>query len=443
VDGLPVGTLTRFQARSLLARYDREVIQRPVLLNLPGRSVVLTPRHFGLELDIAATWQRAYRVGRRGPPGERLRALRRLAGPGVSVAPVLRGGEESLARLLVAVAAEVGRPPRNARFDPETGRLTPEVLGREVDLAESRRLLRAALASPEKRQVALAIRPVKPLVTLAQLRRAGIRQLLARYTTRFTPADRNRVHNLRLAAQALDGVLLEPGGTLSFNQVVGPRTEARGYRPAPEIVRERFVVGIGGGACQVSSTLYNAALLAGLAVPQRTAHSQPLGYVPPGRDATVYYGLIDLKVRNTRDRPVMVAAAVGQDTLTVAFYGQPEDFPEVRLALSPLVPVEPGPEVVEVDASLPPGERKVVEEAHPGYRVRLYRLYLRSGQQVASEVVSEDYYPPRARRLKVGPAPAPPAGRYPQETPGDDFRSPSHQVLPGPRSVDLSRSRGV
>ncbi|MGE5554042.1 MAG: VanW family protein [Betaproteobacteria bacterium] len=439
VAGLPVSGLSRAQARSLLRQYDREVVQRPVSLTIPGRTLTLHPRNFGLGLDVEATVNRAYRVGRRGQLGERLRLLCRLVTSGVEIEPVLRGARAPLEKFLAAISAEVGQLPKNARFDPANGILTPEVPGREVALTESCRLLQTALYSPRERRVALVVRPIKPRVTLAALRKAGVRQLLAKYTTRFEPNDQNRVHNIRLAAEALDGTLLRPGEVLSFNLVVGPRTAARGYRPAPEILRERFVVGIGGGVCQVSSTLYNAALLAGLEVPERTAHSQPLGYVPPGRDATVYYGLVDLKVRNTRNRPVVVATAVGWDTLTVAFCGQREDSPEVRLASSPLVPVEPGPEVVEVDPALREGERRVVEEARPGYRVRLYRLYLRSGRPVASEVVSEDYYPPRRRRVKVGP----PLTSPPEKavSPGSD--RPSSHVPLSPPSVDLSTPRDV
>lgn len=253
-------------------------------------------------------------------------------------------------------------------------------------------------------------------MTLEQLRRAGIQTVLATFTTRFDPSDRNRVHNIRLAAETLDGTLIRPGEVLSFNGVTGERTEARGYRPANEIVREKFVLGIGGGVCQVSSTLYNAALLAGLQIPARTSHSQPLGYVSPGRDATVYDRLIDLKVRNNRAHAVVVSSAVGADSLTVAISGRLEDFPEVRLELSPLEPVEPGEDVVEVDPGLSPGARNLVEEGRLGYRVKLYRRYYRNGEQVAVELVSQDLYPPRPRRLKVG-LPAPQAAESPAGQP--------------------------
>jgi vancomycin resistance protein YoaR len=315
----------------------------------------------------------------------------------------LRGGDPALERYLVGLAAELGQPARNARFDPATGRLTPEEAGREVILAESLRRLADAFSAPGERRAELAVRPVSPPVTLRELRRAGVRELLASYSTRFDPADANRVHNLTLAARALDGALIGSGVTFSFNGTVGARTEVRGYLPAPEIVQEKYVLGVGGGTCQVSSTLYNAALLAGLQVIERTAHSQPLGYVPPGRDATVYFGLIDLKVRNNRSHSVVIATTVARDSLTVALCGQREDFPDVRLELGPLVPVEPGPEEVEVDPSLPPGERQILEEERTGYRVKLFRRYFRGSEAVGAEQVSEDYYPALPRRVKAGP----------------------------------------
>lgn len=426
VAGLKIGGLTQTQTRALLQAYDRRLSERSVTVSLPGRTLTVRPRDFGLGLDVDATLERAYRTGRSGPLGSRLRLLRRLWQTGVDVAPVLREGSGELDRFLSALAGAVGRPPRNARFDPGTGRLTPEAEGVELELAESRRRLVSAFTSPSAGAVDLALRRRKPGVTLADLRQAGIRQRLAAYTTRFSPDDVNRVRNIRLAAQALDGTLIRPGEVCSFNEVVGERSEARGYRPAPEILRERYVVGVGGGVCQVSSTLYNAALLAGLEVPERAPHSQPLGYVPPGRDATVYYGLVDLKVRNNRSRTVAVVAEVGQDALTISLCGQKEDFPEIRLESGPLEPIEPGPEKIEVDPALAPGERRIVEEARPGYRVKLYRRYFRGELPVGREAVSEDYYPPRPRRVKVGTPPT-----YAQ-------KSPTSGASPDSPHVDLS-----
>lgn len=416
VGELPIGGFTRAQARSALSRYDREVVQRTVLLSLGDRTIAVSPREVGFALDVDATVHRASTVGRTGSWTERVRTLRRLWSTGVRIDPALRGGQTALKPLLVRLAAELRQPARNARFDPKTGRFAPEAPGHEVLFAESLRRLSAAFFSAESRRVTLAVRRVPPQVTLEQLRRAGIQTVLATFTTRFDPADQNRVHNIRLAAEALDGILIRPGEVLSFNGVTGDHTEARGYRPAYEIVREKFVLGIGGGVCQVSSTLYNAALLAGLQIPGRTPHSQPLGYVPPGRDATVYDGLIDLKIRNNRSHSVVVSSAVGSDSLTIAFSGRWEDFPEVRLELSPLEPVEPGPDVIEVDPGLAPGVKTVVEESRLGYRVKLYRRYYRNGEQVAVELVSQDFYPPRPRRLKVGP-PAPQAAERPTGLP--------------------------
>src|SRR5690606_9807336 len=108
----------------------------------------------------------------------------------------------------------------------------------------------------------------------------------------------------------------------SFNRVVGPRTLAKGFLPAPEIVGEEFVEGVGGGICQVSSTLYNAALYADLQIVERYRHSVPLGYVPPGRDATLQYGVMDFQFRNTTGEPLIVRAVAGDGRLHVTLWGR-------------------------------------------------------------------------------------------------------------------------
>ncbi|MGE5509222.1 MAG: VanW family protein [Chitinophagales bacterium] len=434
--GRPLGGLTRAEAAAVVRSYEAGVIQRPLEVVAPGRRVTVTARQLGLRVDVAATVEQAYRLGRRGSLPGRWRTWVRLLTRGARVAPVFRNVNQGLRPLLVGLAAEAARPALNARFDPATGRLSAGADGQEVVVPESLRRVLAALVAPGERQVEVAVRSVRPSVSLAELRKAGIRRVLARYQTRFDPSDQNRVHNIALAATALDGALIRPGEVWSFNRTVGPRTVERGYRSAPEIVREKYVLGIGGGTCQVSSTLYNAALLAGLEIPERSAHSQPLGYVPPGRDATVYFGLIDLKIRNTRTAPVVIATAVGRDTLSIALCGQEDEFPEVRIETGPLEPLEPGPEVVEVDPALATGVRQVVEEARLGYRVKVFRLYLRQGTQVASEVISTDLYPPRPRRVKVGPPATgtPPADKSPA-TPG---RPASPSRPEAPRDVDLS-----
>lgn len=137
------------------------------------------------------------------------------------------------------------------------------------------------------------------------------------YTTVIHDKDENRVHNIKIAAEDLDGTVIEPGEVFSFNKTVGRRSEEKGYEEAPIFVDGEKDTGIGGGVCQVSTTLYNAALEADLEIVERHRHSREVSYVPEGKDATVVYNSKDLKFKNTKDYPIEIRVSVSEDEVKV------------------------------------------------------------------------------------------------------------------------------
>ncbi|MGE7113420.1 VanW family protein [Lysinibacillus sp. NPDC047702] len=141
--------------------------------------------------------------------------------------------------------------------------------------------------------------------------------VVASYTTYFNSADVGRNKNIQLSAKAIHNVIVGSGDYFSFNTVVGPRDEANGYQPAPEIINKKVVMGIGGGICQTSSTLFNAVDQLPIKFVERHHHSLDVGYVPKGRDATVSYGGLDFRFHNTSDVPFLIKSIYGENFLTV------------------------------------------------------------------------------------------------------------------------------
>lgn len=141
--------------------------------------------------------------------------------------------------------------------------------------------------------------------------------VVASYTTYFNAADTGRNKNIELSAKAINNVIVGSGDYFSFNTMVGPRDEASGYQPAPEIINKKVVMGIGGGICQTSSTLFNAVDQVPIKVIERHHHSLSVGYVPKGRDATVSYGGLDFRFQNISDAPFVIKAIYGENFLTV------------------------------------------------------------------------------------------------------------------------------
>lgn len=158
---------------------------------------------------------------------------------------------------------------------------------------------------------------------------------LASYRTSLADRTEAQRHNILQAAKALDGVVIEPGETFSFNKMVGPRTPERGYQEAPAFMERDLVKSIGGGVCQVSSTVYNAAALAGLTVIERHPHVRFVSSVPPGRDATVWYGLVDLRATNPFSTPVQLLLDTDGETLNVAIQGKSRQFSKVSILTEP------------------------------------------------------------------------------------------------------------
>ena len=142
-------------------------------------------------------------------------------------------------------------------------------------------------------------------------------ELIAQYATNFDSSMVNRTKNVSLAAKALDGKLLAPGEQFSFNDCVGERTAEAGYKEALIIEGDAYTPGLGGGVCQVSSTLYNAVILANLEIIERHRHSLPVNYVPSGQDATVSYGILDFKFRNSTNADLLIRSLIDDNTLTV------------------------------------------------------------------------------------------------------------------------------
>lgn len=143
--------------------------------------------------------------------------------------------------------------------------------------------------------------------------------VISSYTSTFNPDSANRSTNIILSADAINGTVLKPGDEFSFNRAVGPRTADRGYKSAQIISGGKYVNGIGGGICQVSGTLFNAAVLAGMEITERRNHGLKIGYLPDGRDATVSWGTIDLRFRNTADAEIIILISIESGVLEVRF----------------------------------------------------------------------------------------------------------------------------
>lgn len=371
-------------------------------LRAEGRTWLLSRAEAGPVPDLQEAVRAATAVGRKGTPTQRLRAFITGLLHGHHIPVPLRFHEFALRESLEAIAQEVDRAPVDAAYDFSTDTLTPEVDGQELDVAASLELVKKALLL-EQPTVELMVLPVAASVRAQELQ--GARQYqISRFTTPILSADPGRVHNISIAVRKISGTMLRPGQSFSFNEVVGPRDAENGWAQAKEIYQGEFVLGYGGGICQVSSTLYNSVLLAGLEVKERYHHDRPLEYVRPGRDATVAWKVLDFRFRNNLDQPVLIGARV--------LPGQPQQIEVTLHGASPLrddfIGIEeadikylPAGMVEVLDDKLPEGERVVVDEGHYGIEIKIYRVFGKGAGQ-RRELVSVDRYQPKPGKVRAG-----------------------------------------
>ncbi len=308
---------------------------------------------------------------------------------------------------LAETVKKVRLPPTDAVFTLSEDRkkviIIPDVPGRELDLEATRHKLIDGLASYPSLPppVELAVSEVSAAKTAAYLETLFVREEIASYSTIFSNAIPNRVHNIRLASAALDGILIEQGSEFSFNGTVGNTGTEQGYKTAPVIVNRQLVEGSGGGVCQVSSTLYNAILFAGLEIMERNNHSLTVAYLPPGLDATVSYGWIDLKVFNNREHAVLMHTFIDGNKLTVSLYGNPIAGHEVQIVTTDKETINQGVDYIETD-ELPHGTTEVVKKGQPGYRVTVWRVTYLNGEETSRERISRDVYSSVHDEIRIG-----------------------------------------
>ncbi len=227
--------------------------------------------------------------------------------------------ENKVIKLVNELATEINQPLVN----PTITRVGEIIAGKtKVSLAEEDLIDQMLSLAYYNKSIFLPIYEEEPSVTTADLKSIKNVQISS-YVTSFNPNVAGRSQNINLSSQSIDHYVIGPNEIFSFNEVVGPRTKENGYQEAKEIVNHQFVIGIGGGICQTSSTLFNAIDLAGLEVVERYSHSREIGYVPKNRDATVSWGGPDFKFRNPYEFPLLISATTNLQTgkIEVNVYG--------------------------------------------------------------------------------------------------------------------------
>lgn len=356
----------------------------------------------GVKVDRDEVIARATRLGHDGDFLARAEVAERAARGEIDV-PLSKSVETApFVQWIARYKESLDAPPASARLDLDHRAVIPERAGRYLDAFGAVAALERAMNDPFAKEIVVPFASVLPRVTSDFVSKLDVHEVLGSFDTWFsrTGDQQRRGHNIDVGASKLDGVVLMPGEITSFNAIVGDRSEENGFQKSWEIYKGEMVEGVGGGTCQVASTLHAAAFFGGLEVLERLPHSRPSAYIPMGLDSTVVYPIVDLKLRNPHSFPIVIHAKTDGLKLTIQLLGagRPTKVTFAREVLD----TKAWPRKVEEDPRLSGNVVRVKQHGIKGFRVKRTRtVTFEDGRKKIESNI--DTYPPTTEIYAVPP----------------------------------------
>jgi vancomycin resistance protein YoaR len=398
---VPVGGQDRYEVASdIEAHFDR-LYQTPVNFYFREFSYSTTMgeicKKTSIDKVIDEIWEQEQERGIRSK-------LLNLDGARViAYAPPIEYNQAVLEKLAEEWNQHIGQPPVDPQLEVDRDRgliVVPGKEGKQVNIAATWDTMPTQWSAWEELKIPIVVDQVYPSISEEDLKVMGE---LSSAITWYNSGEIDRTHNLVRAASAINGQVVNPGEVFSFNKTVGARSFETGYRDAMVIVSGRFEPGVGGGICQVSSTLYNSVLKADLEIVERHNHALAVAYIPVGLDATVSWGIQDFRFKNNTDHPIYIRTNTGGGQLTVTIYGHLSNKKRIELT-SVVDKVIPFQEIRQEDLTLNPGEEKIDQKGFPGYVARSFKLvYDENGNVAQRTQLATDHYRPLHTLIYTGP----------------------------------------
>jgi vancomycin resistance protein YoaR len=421
INGVDVGGLSKPDALAKVGKaFMGELSERTVAVVGGGKEFIYKFGEFSPKLEFAKAVEQAHAYAREGTLEERYSRIMALENVPYEITyePPYSYDPSAVKDKIAVIADHVRVEPKNATIDRKDGEyiITKEEPGTEMDVDGTAEEVKKLLASRQEGAVEALKRSVPAELDVEHVSQA--KSLIGSFSTKFSAGANGRNINITNAASKVNNRTLQPGEIFSTNEALGPTTAENGYAPAPVIINGKLEDDLGGGVCQVSSTLYNAVLHAELEIVERTNHSLKVGYLPYAYDATLAGDYLDFKFKNDTDLPVFVEAFISGSELVCNIYGKEIHDPGRTLEFfnEHMETVPPKGETVISDPGLPQGQRVVLTAAKDGVRYNLYKNVYENGVKVSTTQVNSSYYRPVSGEVRVGTGPAAPEEAPPAES---------------------------
>ncbi|MFS0782718.1 VanW family protein [Bacillus sp. 1P06AnD] len=373
VEGKDLTNQTKKEAEKTLAGVTAKHDQNKITVNVQNQPFQTTLKNIGVQYDTDKILNAAYSYGKDKSLLDRYKLVKDAKGKEYSLSYTIN--EELLNKWISGIEEQIKTQPKNASIFIRNGNVSikNDSKGQQINQEQLRKQLLAALNKNDKNDIAVKaeLKPIAAKITKEKLE--TVHNLIGTFTTHYTTgaSELNRNLNIKIAAQTIDSYLLMPGESFSFNKYVGDTTADKGYKAAGTYVGGKVVDSYGGGVCQVSTTLYNAIIKAGIEPDVRSNHSMTVGYVPVGQDAAIAYPYKDLKFTNPYSFPVYIEGTVGPGTLTFNVYSSGKAKPE------------------DIDYRL---DSSVVSQTSGGTKSVTYLETIKNGKVAGRKVISRDSY---------------------------------------------------
>ncbi|MBW9144633.1 VanW family protein [Clostridium sp. CM027] len=314
--------------------------------------------------------------------------------------------DKAVDKILEEMTKDINKDPVNATITMVSSgnfSVTSDAYGKQLESVKLKKEIKSkinGLLSGDDISITAPVKKLSPKVTEASLN--AINTKISSYSTNFASSQEGRATNIELSTKSINGTLLMPGDVFSFNGIVGERTAARGYKTAGVIVGDKLEQGLGGGICQVSSTLYNAMLTTEILSVERIHHTISSGYIPKGQDATVDYGNLDYKFKNTFEYPIYIEGVISNRNLSFNIYSNSTLTKRTYEIVSEVLEVtQPKTETIQ-DPTKYEDEKEIVKTGYAGFKVKVYRKTYENGKLIGTQVINNDTFNVINGTIKVG-----------------------------------------
>lgn len=408
INSLDVGGMTEDEARKALEEYTSGLLEKTVTVNVDENAVKTTVGELGFTCETEATVQEALNYGKTGNFIKRYKEIKDLEQEPKVLSLEVKVENTKIKKFVKKECSAFDIKAKNASLTRKDGKfhITEETTGRKVSVNDTTEKIENYLLNDWDYEAAVidaVVIVAEPEYTKEELE--GCTDLLGSFSTTYASSSASRANNLANAAKFINGTVLYPGDTFSTGKTINPITVENGYSIAAAYENGQVVDSIGGGVCQVSTTLYNAVLKAELEIVERSNHSMIVGYVKPSMDAAIAGDYKDLKFKNNLELPVFIEALTVGRTITFNIYGnETRDTAHrtVEFESKVLQVIQPGAEKITEDPSLPSTYRKVTQSAHVGYKAELWKVVYEDGVEVSRERVNTSSYAAEPAYVTIG-----------------------------------------